>query len=72
MAGPGFNLPPDFVREYQALVARVERLENRPTNPLPTYTDTTRPPAANVPGLLIRNTTSGTVQWSNGVTWAAL
>lgn len=57
------------MREFQDLQRRVQQLEARPTNPVPSYATGNLPPAASVPNLLVRNTTTGTLQWSDGTNW---
>ena len=68
----GYNLPPDFIREFDGLRAKVQALETQPTNPVPTYTTANRPAASSVPYLVIYNTTSAAFEGSNGSAWLAL
>lgn len=67
-----YTQPVDLAATILDLRRRVAELERRQTNPLPAFTTAARPAAASVPGLVIRNLTTGTAEFSNGSTWATL
>lgn len=58
----------DVVDLIRSLTARVERIERSQSVP-PRYSAANRPAAADVPGLVIYNTTTLKHQGSNGTIW---
>lgn len=62
--------PADLVAQLQELRARIERLESR-TGPR-RFTTAARPPASELPGVIIYNTTTAKHQGSNGAAWTDL
>lgn len=63
------RLPADFLAQFEALRKRLERLELAPTSVVPVYSAATLPPASAVPNTIVRNTSTGTLQWSDGSSW---
>lgn len=62
--------PTDLISQIAELRCRIERLEGR--TGLRQYAAADRPPAVNNPYMLIANTTTGKVEWSDGAVWTPL
>lgn len=67
-----YNRPADLGAQLKAMRDRLTNLEVPRVLRPPHYTTATRPDATTVTGGVIYNTTTGTVQFSNGVSWASL
>lgn len=63
-----YNSDPSLIEEIRTLQRRLTDLEQRGVV-VPTFSNTTRPPAASMPNALIRNSSTGTLQWSDGSSW---
>lgn len=67
-----YEIPADLGRSMVAMRRAIEGLQRPKVLRPPHYTTATRPDPTTVTGGIIYNTTTGTVQFSNGVAWADL
>ncbi len=67
-----YNDPASLFAALEGMERRLQALERTPRNPVSEFTSSARPDPTTVPSLIIRNTSTGILEYSDGTDWVAV